>query len=179
MIFIKQLTTANYPKLLNRTTTTTTTTTTMIIITSTHLINIHNYYFTRVIADHIRTLSFSITDGAVPDSASAGFVLRRILRRAVRYGQEILGLPVGFLTRLAPAVVEHFGSHFTELKRKGNLQHLQEVLTEEEHDFTKCFESGLKRFQKIVKETKARGEKMVNAGDAFFLWDTKGNDRNK
>lgn len=69
----------------------------------------------RVVADHIRTLTFAITDGAVPSNNDRGYVLRRILRRAVRYGQEILGAPSGFFTSLVPVVVANFSVAFPEL----------------------------------------------------------------
>ena len=84
----------------------------------------------RVVADHIRTLCFAIADGAVPDKDGRGYVLRRILRRAVRYGQQVLGAPRGFFSSLVPDLVAHMGDAFPELRAKQAF--VREVLLEEE-----------------------------------------------
>ncbi|MBY0260693.1 MAG: alanine--tRNA ligase, partial [Phycisphaerales bacterium] len=92
----------------------------------------------RVIADHIRTLTFAVTDGAVPSNEGRGYVLRRILRRAVRYGRQTLGLEGGFFARLVPVVVENFGDAFPELRT--NPARVAEVLREEEESFGKTLD---------------------------------------
>ena len=87
----------------------------------------------RVIGDHIRTLTFAITDGAVPSSDGRGYVLRRILRRAVRYGKEILKAPEGFFTKLVPVVVQLFSLAFPELASRQEF--VQNIISEEEQSF--------------------------------------------
>ena len=120
----------------------------------------------RVIADHIRTLTFAVTDGAVPSNEGRGYVLRRILRRAVRYGRQTLGLEGGFFARLVPVVVENFGDAFPELR--ANPARVAEVLREEEDSFGKTLDRGLKLFEEAGK----RGS--ISAEDAFKLHDTFG-----
>lgn len=98
----------------------------------------------RVIADHIRTLTFAITDGAVPSSDGRGYVLRRILRRAVRYGQQTLKAKPGFFSQLTPVVVENFGDAFPELRAK--LGFVQAIIKDEEDSFNRTLGSGVKEF---------------------------------
>jgi alanyl-tRNA synthetase len=120
----------------------------------------------RVIADHIRTLTFAVTDGAVPSNEGRGYVLRRILRRAVRYGRQTLGLEGGFFAKLVPVVVEHFGGAFPELR--ANPGRVAEVLREEEESFGKTLDRGLKLFDEAGRKGAISGE------DAFKLHDTYG-----
>ncbi len=98
----------------------------------------------RVIADHIRTLTFAITDGAVPSNVGRGYVLRRILRRAVRYGRQMLGARGGFFSQLVPVVVERFGEAFPELRK--DPARVQKVIAEEEESFGKTLDRGIKLF---------------------------------
>ncbi len=94
----------------------------------------------RVIADHIRTLTFAITDGAVPSNEGRGYVLRRILRRAVRYGRQTLGARTGFFSKLVPVVVERFGEPFPELRK--DPQRVIDILRDEEESFGRTLERG-------------------------------------
>jgi alanyl-tRNA synthetase len=124
----------------------------------------------RVIADHIRTLTFSITDGALPGVVGRGFVLRRILRRAVRYGRDFLGAKVGFFSKLVPAVVENFGSFFPELKDSG--ERVAMVLYNEELKFATSYEKGISTFTNIVKDMKP-GD-VIPGDKVFLLYNTSG-----
>ena len=134
----------------------------------------------RVIADHIRTLTFSITDGAVPSNEGRGYVLRRILRRAVRYGRQTLGLDSGFFARLVPVVVENFGDAFPELRK--NPGRVAEIIRDEEDSFGKTLDRGLKLFAEAAQRAIAArqsggGSKdfsLISAEDAFRLHDTYG-----
>lgn len=126
----------------------------------------------RVVGDHIRTLTVAITDGAVPDSDGRGYVLRRILRRAVRYGREFLKAPDGFFSGLADAVVASMGEAFPELREKRD--HVVEVLAHEENTFLRTLDRGTERFKQIAEELGKTGGKVVSGADAFFLYDTMG-----
>ncbi|TDH74424.1 hypothetical protein CCR75_001487 [Bremia lactucae] len=131
----------------------------------------------RVVADHIRTLTFAITDGAVPSNDGRGYVLRRILRRAVRYGQQFLNAPSGFLTELVPVVVTMLGEAFPELLQKQ--AEVEEIILDEEHSFGRTLNKGIERFKKIasgIKEANAGSNEalIVPGEDAFFLYDSMG-----
>ena len=126
----------------------------------------------RVVADHIRTLTFAITDGAVPSSEGRGYVLRRILRRAVRYGQEILTCPNGFFTKLVPVVVANFSDMFPELLTKKD--YVMSVIAEEESSFNRTLDQGVKHFKKVVAAMEASGSKVVPAKDAHLLFSSMG-----
>lgn len=126
----------------------------------------------RVIADHIRTLTFAITDGAVPSSDGRGYVLRRILRRAVRYGQEILNAPAGFFTELVPTVVERFSCFFPELS--GKQAYVMSVISDEERSFNRTLDSGVKHFKKVCDTLKAQNCKVFSAKDAHLLFGSMG-----
>ena len=102
----------------------------------------------RVIADHIRTLTFAITDGAVPDKDGRGYVLRRILRRAVRYGWQYLDVHEPFLYKLVPTVVEFMGDAFPELRK--NPQHVAEIIREEEESFERTLDRGIALFEEAI-----------------------------
>jgi alanyl-tRNA synthetase len=102
----------------------------------------------RVIADHIRTLTFAITDGAVPSNEGRGYVLRRILRRAVRYGRQMLGARTGFFSQLVPVVVEKMGHAFPELARDPD--RIINILREEEESFGRTLDRGLELFEEAV-----------------------------
>lgn len=129
----------------------------------------------RVVADHIRTLTFAITDGAVPSNDGRGYVLRRILRRAVRYGQQILNAPTGFLTKLIPTVVTMLSPAFPELAEKQ--QFVEEIVLDEELSFGKTLNKGIERFNKTAAKilaAKDNTNNVVSGEDAFFLYDTMG-----
>ncbi|HYF14031.1 MAG TPA: alanine--tRNA ligase [Phycisphaerales bacterium] len=123
----------------------------------------------RVIADHIRTLTFAITDGATPSNVGRGYVLRRILRRAVRYGRQMLGARTGFFAGLAPVVVERFGGAFPELKK--NPQRVMDIIREEEESFGKTLDRGIKLFADVADAAKGG---VISGADAFRLYDTYG-----
>jgi len=126
----------------------------------------------RVVGDHIRTLTFAIADGAVPSNEGRGYVLRRILRRAVRYGQQFLKARVGFFSSLVPVVVEHFKVAFPELATKG--AYVQDIIKDEEESFSRTLSKGIKTFNARAGEIKAAGETLVPGRDAFFLYDSMG-----
>ena len=96
----------------------------------------------RVIADHIRTIAFSITDGQLPSTAKAGYVIRRILRRAVRYAYTYLGQHKAFLYKLIPALIETMGDAYPELEAQKDL--IVKVIKEEEESFLRTLETGIK-----------------------------------
>ena len=126
----------------------------------------------RAIADHIRTLSFAIADGAVPNNEGRGYVLRRILRRAVRYGQQTLGAQPGFFATLVPTVVDTFGSFYPELVKSKDT--IIEVIKEEEEAFSTMLDRGIKYFDDLQTELKEKGVKQVSGTEAFYLYDTLG-----
>ena len=126
----------------------------------------------RVVADHIRTLTFAITDGAMPSAEGRGYVLRRILRRAVRYGQEILKGPAGFFTQLTPVVVENFKEAFPEIE--GKMKHVMSVLQDEEISFNRTLNKGVKHFKKVVAGLRAKGVTVVPAVDCHHLFGSMG-----
>ncbi|CAL8468182.1 g7721 [Coccomyxa elongata] len=123
----------------------------------------------RVVADHIRTLSFAIADGAQPGNDGRNYVLRRVLRRAVRYGQEVLGAKEGFFVKLVDSVVNNFGGFYPELVAKRD--HITEVIREEEASFSRTLQKGIERFKKAADGTAA---KVFSGRDAFELYDTYG-----
>jgi len=126
----------------------------------------------RVVADHIRTLTFAISDGAVPSAEGRGYVLRRILRRAVRYGQEILQGPPGFFTKLTPVVVEHFKEAFPEIERK--MAHVMHVLDDEEASFNRTLDKGVRHFKKVIATLKEKGDTVVSGVDCHTLFGSMG-----
>ena len=123
----------------------------------------------RVIADHVRTIAFSITDGQLPSNAKAGYVIRRILRRAVRYAYTFLGQSAAFVYRLIPALIETMGDAYPELVAQRTL--IEKVIKEEEESFLRTLETGIKLLDKMVEESKS---KSVSGKDAFTLYDTYG-----
>uniref|UniRef100_A0A6U3Z9M9 Alanine--tRNA ligase n=1 Tax=Ditylum brightwellii TaxID=49249 RepID=A0A6U3Z9M9_9STRA len=128
----------------------------------------------RVVADHIRTLCFAITDGAMPSNDGRGYVLRRVLRRAVRYGRQNLGAELGFFSKLVSKLVEVMGGTFPELKEKE--QFVTEVIREEEDSFSKTLDKGLiefkKRSESVLKENGGNG--IFPGEDAHFLYTSMG-----
>ena len=126
----------------------------------------------RVVADHIRTLTMAITDGAAPSNTGRGYVLRRILRRGVRYGQQILKCQRGFFSKLVPTVVENMKDAFPELEDK--MHFVQEVILDEELSFNRTLDKGLKRIEQEVEHCNALGSKVLTGDVAFFLYGTLG-----
>jgi alanyl-tRNA synthetase len=124
----------------------------------------------RVIADHARTLTFALTDGAMPGNEGRGYVLRRILRRAVRYGRQNLGARPGFFSRLAPVVAEHMGEAFPELRRDPG--RVAEIILDEEQSFGRTLDRGLKLFIEAAEAAGPAGR--ITGEDAFRLYDTYG-----
>src|SRR5262249_6739010 len=126
----------------------------------------------RVIADHIRALTFAITDGAEPSNTKRGFVLRSILRRAERYGWQHVGTTKPFLCDLVPTVVEIMGGVFPELTR--NPQRVIDVVREEEKSFLATLDRGLKLFNDAAARVPKPGGDTLGGEDAFKLHDTCG-----
>jgi alanyl-tRNA synthetase len=126
----------------------------------------------RVIADHIRAVSFAITDGQLPSNVKAGYVIRRILRRAVRYGYSYLGLQEPFFHKLVPVLAEQFKDVFTELKAQEEF--VTRVILEEEKSFLRTLESGLKRLDVIISSQKDKGVNTIAGDEVFELSDTFG-----
>lgn len=126
----------------------------------------------RVIADHIRTIAFAITDGQLPSNAKAGYVIRRILRRAVRYGYTFLDRKEAFMYKLLPVLIETMGDAYPELIAQKEL--IEKVIKEEEESFLRTLETGIRLLDKKMEETKAAGKSVLNGVDAFTLYDTYG-----
>ena len=124
----------------------------------------------RVIADHIRAISFSITDGQLPSNVKAGYVIRRILRRAVRYGYTFLGLKEPFLCRLVPQLIADMGEAYPELVAQQQL--VERVIKEEEEAFLRTLDKGIRLMDTIME--KSRESKVIAGTDAFTLYDTFG-----
>jgi alanyl-tRNA synthetase len=123
----------------------------------------------RVIADHIRTIAFSITDGQLPSNAKAGYVIRRILRRAVRYGYTFLGQRQAFMHQLIPVLVGVMGKAYPELPAQQNL--IEKVVKEEEDSFLRTLETGIRLLDKVMEDAPTRE---IAGKDAFTLYDTFG-----
>ena len=126
----------------------------------------------RVIADHLRAVAFSIADGQLPSNAKAGYVIRRILRRAVRYGYTFLGQKEAFMYKLLPILIETMGDAYPELIAQKTL--IEKVIKEEEEAFLRTLETGIRLLDKKMEETKAEGKQVLNGVDAFTLYDTYG-----
>lgn len=126
----------------------------------------------RVVADHIRTIAFSITDGQLPSNAKAGYVIRRILRRAVRYAYTFLGQKQAFMYKLVPVLIENMGQAYPELKAQQSL--IEKVIKEEEEAFLRTLETGIRLLDKVMQDAKAIGKTEVSGVDAFTLYDTFG-----
>ncbi|HPH62912.1 MAG TPA: alanine--tRNA ligase [Paludibacteraceae bacterium] len=126
----------------------------------------------RVIADHIRTIAFSITDGQLPSNAKAGYVIRRILRRAVRYGYTFLGQKQAFMHKLIPALIDSMGEAYPELIAQQNL--VVKVIKEEEESFLRTLETGIRLLDKVMVDTKAAGKTEISGKEGFTLYDTFG-----
>jgi alanyl-tRNA synthetase len=125
----------------------------------------------RVIADHVRTLTFAIGDGAVPGNDGRGYVLRRILRRAARYGRK-LNLHKPFLFKLVPVLVKTMGNVFPEIKEKQ--EYIEKIIRYEEESFNATLDRGIDLFEKIVSDLQAQHKNTIPGDDVFKLYDTYG-----
>ena len=126
----------------------------------------------RVIADHLRAIAFSIADGQLPSNVKAGYVIRRILRRAVRYGYTYLGFTEPTICRLVPGLVEQMGGQFPELKAQQTL--IMKVIEEEEAAFLRTLATGINLLDGVIARTKKEGSNRISGKDAFELYDTFG-----
>ena len=126
----------------------------------------------RVIADHVRTIAFSITDGQLPSNAKAGYVIRRILRRAVRYGYTFLGQRQSFMFKLIDVLSKNMGNAYPELVSQKSL--IEKVIKEEEESFLRTLETGIKLLDKVISENKTHKTTEVSGKVAFTLYDTFG-----
>ena len=126
----------------------------------------------RVCADHLRTIAFSIADGQLPGNAKAGYVIRRILRRAVRYAYTFLGQKEAFLYRLLPVLIQEMGETYPELEAQKVL--ISKVMKEEEESFLRTLETGIRLLDGVMAETKKQGKTVIDGEKAFTLFDTYG-----
>ncbi|MCD6555713.1 MAG: alanine--tRNA ligase [Bacteroidales bacterium] len=126
----------------------------------------------RVIADHLRAVAFSITDGQLPSNTGAGYVIRRILRRAVRYGYSFLDIKNPFIYQLVDTLAEIMGQAFPELLKQKEI--IIQVIKEEEISFLRTLETGIRMLDGIIAETKENNYKVVNGKNVFTLFDSYG-----
>ena len=126
----------------------------------------------RVVVDHIRAVSFAIADGQLPSNGGAGYVIRRILRRAISYSYRFLGMKEPFLYQLVEVLKNQMGEFFPEMVKQSGL--VSEVIKEEENSFLRTIETGLVRLDNIIKETQNKGEKVLPGNEVFELYDTYG-----
>ncbi|MDR1273600.1 MAG: alanine--tRNA ligase [Odoribacteraceae bacterium] len=126
----------------------------------------------RVVADHLRTLAFAITDGQHPSNVKAGYVIRRILRRAIRYAYTFLNQKEAFMFRLIQTLIGVMGQHYPELSAQRTL--IERVIEEEENAFFKTLDKGIKLLDKIIEKTREEGSRTIHGEVAFELYDTYG-----
>ena len=126
----------------------------------------------RVIADHVRTIAFSIADSQLPGNAKAGYVIRRILRRAVRYAYTFLGQKQAFMYRLVDTLIESMGEAYPELPAQREL--IMRVIKEEEDSFLRTLENGIRMLDGAIAAAKAAGKTEIDGKEAFVLYDTYG-----
>jgi len=127
----------------------------------------------RVIADHVRTLTFAISDGAIPNNSGRGYVVRRILRRGARYARKYLNVEIGdFFSRIVPCLVEQMGGMFPKIKEEE--PNVKEILNEEELSFAKTLDRGEVMFEKYAQQCKARNSKDLPGQDVWRLYETYG-----
>jgi len=126
----------------------------------------------RVIADHSRAIAFAIADGQLPSNVKAGYVIRRILRRAVRYGYTFLGLKKPFINLLVPVLESQMAEIFPEIAKQKDL--IIKVITEEENAFLRALEVGIQMLEKVMQQTRDEGKDIVAGDVAFELYDTYG-----
>ena len=126
----------------------------------------------RVVSDHLRAISFSIADGQLPSNVKAGYVIRRILRRALRYGYSNLGQKEPFMYKLVPTLIQVMGEAYPELPNQRTL--IEKVIKEEEQSFLKTLDTGIKLLNQVIKRTVDNNYKVVDGKTAFDLYDTYG-----
>ncbi|KAK6820861.1 hypothetical protein PG987_015261 [Apiospora arundinis] len=127
----------------------------------------------RVVADHIRLLTFAISDGATPNNDGRGYVVRRVLRRGSRYARKYFNVEIGsFFSKILPALVEQMGEQFPEIVKKQN--DVKEILDEEEEAFAKTLDRGEKQFEKYATQALNSGSKKLTGADVWRLYDTFG-----
>ena len=126
----------------------------------------------RVIADHLRAIAFSIADGQLPSNVKAGYVIRRILRRAVRYGYTYLGFNEPFICKLVEGLVQQMGGQFPELRAQQDL--ITKVIAEEESAFLRTLATGINLMDGVIAKAKEAGKDTISGSDAFLLYDTYG-----
>ncbi|MDR1591677.1 MAG: alanine--tRNA ligase [Prevotellaceae bacterium] len=126
----------------------------------------------RVVADHIRTVAFAITDGQLPSNAKAGYVIRRILRRAVRYGYTFMNRRTAFMYKLIPTLTENMGDAYPELLHQQTL--IERVIKEEEEAFLRTLETGIRLLDKVITDAKNNQSSHISGNEAFILYDTYG-----
>lgn len=127
----------------------------------------------RVVADHVRTLTFAISDGGVPNNEGRGYVVRRVLRRGARYARKYLNTEIGgFFSQLVPALVKQMGDMFPEIQRKQD--DVKEILDEEEQSFSKTLDRGERMFESYAQQSKLKDMKKLHGADVWRLYDTFG-----
>ncbi|KAL6715819.1 Alanine--tRNA ligase [Lecanora helva] len=127
----------------------------------------------RVVADHVRTLTFAITDGAAPNNEGRGYVVRRVLRRGARYARKYFNSDIGdFFSKIVPTLVQQMGSQFPEIKKKES--DVIEILKEEEESFAKTLDRGEKQFESYAQQSKLKDSTKLHGADVWRLYDTFG-----
>ena len=126
----------------------------------------------RVIADHVRTIAFSIADSQLPSNAKAGYVIRRILRRAVRYAYTFLDQRTPFMYRIIDTLIESMGEAYPEIGKQRDL--IMKVIKEEEDSFLRTLENGIRLLDNAIAQAKANGSTEISGKEAFILYDTYG-----
>ncbi len=137
----------------------------------THKLDSHSDTAFRVVADHIRALTFAITDGASPSNEGRGYCVRRILRRGARFGRE-LGMHEPFIYKLTPVVVDCLGGAFDEIRQRAD--YVSSVIKSEEESFGRTVDRGIEIFSAAAERAKGRADKTIDGEDAFQLYDTYG-----
>jgi alanyl-tRNA synthetase len=127
----------------------------------------------RVVADHVRLLTFAISDGGIPNNEGRGYVVRRVLRRGARYARKYFNVEIGnFFSQIVPALVEQMGDMFPEIKKKE--EDVKEILDEEELSFAKTLDRGERQFEYYAQQSKERGLKSLHGADVWRLYDSFG-----
>lgn len=127
----------------------------------------------RVVADHVRTLTFAISDGGIPNNEGRGYVVRRVLRRGARYARKYLNTDIGdFFSKIVPTLVAQMGDMFPEIKKKE--PDVIEILNEEEESFSKTLDRGERQFQSYAQQSELKDSKQLHGADVWRLYDTFG-----
>ena len=127
----------------------------------------------RVVADHVRTLTFAISDGGVPNNEGRGYVVRRVLRRGARYARKYFSTEIGdFFSKIVPTLVQQMGTMFPEIKKKES--EVKEILNEEEQSFAKTLDRGEKQFEAYAQKSKLKDISKLHGADVWRLYDTFG-----